>query len=116
MAATLESIQFGKDLLTIAVEGGIGYFAEIVEYLRDDNGDWVCVTVEDAEGEDTFERTTVSYDMMRRGVEAFIAAHPNAAITPDMRTALRDRDPGMMDAEMAAAAFQMAAFGEVVFG
>lgn len=85
-----------KDVLTTAVEGGIGYWSVITNSLRDPDGSWVCVTLAPAYDDD-FEPVTVDYSALR----PFLKKGFDAA----------DIDAGDADCIV-----QKAAFGKVVYG
>lgn len=110
----------GQDIMCVAVEGGIGYFACITDAKRTPDLDWVEVTIEDAEdpSDPSFEPMTVKASQMEHAANAMI--HPDYNLNGEMkqriREMLRDRDAGIIDSYDAQAVFQQAAFGEQVFG
>lgn len=110
----------GQDILTTAVEGGIGYFAVITDSKRTPDLDWVEVTIEDAEDPSgpAFEPVTVKATQMEHAARQMVQDdyNLNGEMKERIRLTLRDRDAGRIDAYDAQAVFQQAAFGEQVFG
>lgn len=108
----------GQDIMTTAVEGGIGYFARITDSKRTPELDWVEVTIEDAEDEDAFTPTTVKATQLEAAAKAMTdeAYNLNGEMKDNIRRMLRHRDAAEIDSYDAQAIFQQAAFGEQVFG
>lgn len=110
----------GQDILTTAVEGGIGYFAAITDSKRTPELDWVEVTVEDDEDPDdpAFEPVTVKATQMEKAARQMVQDdyNLNGEMKANIREMLRDRDAGCIDSYEAQAIFQQAAFGQQVFG
>jgi hypothetical protein len=108
----------GQDILTTAVEGGIGYFAVITDSKRTPDLDWVEVTVEPEEDPEDFEPTVVKATQMVRA--ASVMVQPDYNLSSEMKQRIREmlneRDAGIIDSYDAQAIFQQAAFGEQVFG
>jgi len=92
----------GSDMLAIAVEGGINYWAHVVSY------DDLRATVLDAEDEGSKSVTVTAADMAR-------AAKTVCAMYPNTRGAGYIRQDNI-DAEAADMIFQVAAFGDIIYG
>ena len=114
----------GRDTLVTAVEGGIGYWldaesAENIRVVRDDNLHVEAVTFDwlDA-GPDWFDTCiSVTPQGMLGAMEKI--AKGEAKVRPDIRQAVHavmlDAE-NYLDAEVADAIFQVAAFDEIVYG
>lgn len=101
--------QFLLDLMCTAVEGGINYWAGVVDTVRDDDLNYLSVSIVDLEnmgdyGGDVPSRI-VTPDLMLAGLQAFLNEYP------DRVSILEDHD-----AEDADCVMQMAVFGELVYG
>lgn len=103
-----------KDILTTAVEGGIGYWAALDNHLRDPDGSWVCITVVPSEEDDEFERKTIDYLDLKKVTRDVANGQYN--LREDIVQAVKSGDPGNIDAEAADCLVQIACFGEVVYG
>lgn len=113
------SDQLCADILSIAIEGGIGYWAEAQDIKRTAGDDWEYAeyTLIDAEGDEEWQHV-VGFAAVRRGIEMLLA--PEARVTGDTKgnvkaAVLRD-DAGFVDAGDADAIIQFACFGEIVYG
>lgn len=108
----------GQDILTTAVEGGIGYFAVITDAKRTPELDWVEVTIEDVECEGSFPSSTVTATQMEKAAREMTADdyNLNSEMKGNIRRMLKERDAGEIDSYDAQAIFQQAAFGEQVYG
>lgn len=122
MTATLQTIEFQQGILTTAVEGGIGYWSVITEYLRNpwqdggEGGEWVCVTLKPAEDPSDFEPVTVSYDQLLTAARRLQAEGIRSDLQRQLDAGLRTMDAAEIDADVADCIVQMAAFGKVIFG
>ena len=99
----------GRDILTTAVEGGIGYWATVTASKRAEDLSWLEVTLEPAGDPDEFKPVTVKCGSLPEALRSFAKAHPKT------RTAEYVKNDDI-DAEAADVAVQVAAFGEVVYG
>lgn len=122
-----------SDILTTAVEGGIGYWSAVTDCERVKGGErdlcWLSVTLvpygEDEwgvfEGEKDTAPITVTLADVARGIECVLIDPKcrtngaiRAAIMADLGVPIEDT--GNIDAEAADCIIQAACFGEIVFG
>lgn len=139
---TAEHTQFLADVLTTAVEGGIGYWARITDCKRADDLSWLEITVIEYESaaEDTDTDIFFSYDALDALVNAkdertakyihtvtldnvasalrkvIDGGYVNKEMTARIFLAYKEKDAGEIDAYDADAVIQVAALGEVVYG
>lgn len=101
----------GTDILDVAAYGAITYWATIRENVQIGSNGYMRLR-DDEDG------TTYTI----RAADAMAAAHkvvdkyPNTRGAGYIRTAIKDNDPGMIDAEAADMIVQVACFGEIVYG
>jgi len=110
------NLQEKQDILTTAVEGGIGYWATITDYDRGPDGTWWRVTLAPTGEPDEFEATTVYARDLGTAADVLLEKYPRCASATALRAAKKERDMGYLDAEAADMLVQIAAFGEVVYG
>lgn len=141
---TADRTQFLADVLTTAVEGGIGYWARIMESKRAEDGSWLEITVveyEDAYDDealglrpgDCYESLDNLWDTGREALakhthvvtldkvahalnEVISGDYVHKEMTARIFLANRSNDAGEIDAYDADAVVQVAALGEVVYG
>lgn len=133
------SVKLLRDVLTTAVEGGIGYWSQAETYKwRDQTGtkthkrvdgvvelepvymerNWPEVTLVPAEDPDDFERVTVTPEHLRKGLQ--LALTPGIlnvrsnTFTNAMEALFQD-DSGYIDADAADNILQLGLFGKLVF-
>jgi hypothetical protein len=106
------------DLLTTAVEGGIGYWSVVVDSERAPDLSWVWVDlkIEDYESEEDDTVYRVDADKIRA---AFTEIYAKQSIRSDlldqMSEAIGD-EMGAVDADVADCVVQWACFGGLVYG
>lgn len=111
----------GQDILTTAVEGGIGYWFQISDYKRTDDLDWVEVVGrqlnDDESGYDGDEHT-IKATQLEKAAKAIIGPDFNMKQTmkDNIARMIRHRDAGEIDAYEADAIVQYATFGKLVYG
>lgn len=110
---TMEEIQNGKDILTTAIEGGIGYWAQAGKALRDDDGSWVCAVLWPAYDPD-FDARPICYSDVLDAIDSIVAG--NHEMNGTIQKTIATRDPGAIDAECADVIVQIAMFGEITYG
>lgn len=122
-----ERKEFLGALLTTAIEGGVNYWAQVVEYKWDcDEPYAVLVDCEEAE-EDEPERLLVDLDVIARGINKIASGEvgfynmgyegdSNTRMLVLNRTNGTDDRLGDYDALDADAVVQAGLFGEIVFG
>lgn len=107
------------DIMSTAIEGGIGYWAEATEIKRAASGNWDYAeyTLIDAEGDEDWQHV-VNFNAVRRGIALLLAPEGRCtgSIKSAVSAAIRDDDGGMIDADGADAIIQFACFGEIVYG
>ena len=118
----------GQDILTIAVEGGIGYWFQIHESKRNpyganmfEGGEWVEVTGHQLNNDETAydgPRHTIKASSLEKAARAIIRPdfNMNSNMKDNISRMLRERDAANIDAYEADAVVQYATFGELVYG
>jgi hypothetical protein len=110
-----------EDVLTTAVEGGINYWASLVNTeRREDLRVREAAILDVADGE-VGEYFLLTGERMALGVERLAAAigrdiHPNSEVGGQFLELIYDNDLDAADATLADAIVQMACFGELVYG
>lgn len=119
-----EEEQFLSDIITAAVEGGIGYWSQVQDY------DWfnyfdrpaeefypTTVTVFDTEehGEDA-EPMHLTIEKVAEGINKLITGWPGAYTTNYTLKGLSTLDAGEIDSDAADVIVQCALLGEIVYG
>jgi hypothetical protein len=109
---------FAEGILITALEGGIGYWSFSDDVVTNSAGDYVSATIcPNYETEGDFEPGVVrAADLERAAVLLRDSGSLNGVLQGYLATALRDRDAGMIDADLADCIVQFALLGEVVFG
>lgn len=111
--------EFGLDILTIAVEGGIGYWFQITSAERTDDLDWVAITGRELDDDGGFsgpEHTLHAKDLPSAADRLAKSGSVRADIASDIRRALRESDASYIDSEIADCIVQFAMLGDVVYG
>jgi hypothetical protein len=112
-----EREQFLSDILTTAVEGGIGYWAEVCDIVSDDVQNVLSFKVRDFEASPSEPWKEVTL----QGIEEAITLVKEEKVKigkftrNDILFADCDQDAGMIDAEAADVLVQIAAFGEIIY-
>ncbi len=109
-----EREQYLDDILTTAVEGGIGYWSVGRNYVWSDDGPTSVEIRED--GEDIWH--TVDRSTIRKGMKILLsgATSVHESYLQTLRQANRDNDAGDIDAEIADMIVQVGVLGDVVYG
>lgn len=135
MARSRQCMEFLGDVITSAVEGGTGYWAQVSQYQYTIDGS-VCVCVGKRDGREprailhelkendpdpgTYEEAghVVTPDVVWLGIKRVISdeCKTRADLRETIRDAARELDAGMIDAEAADVIVQAALFGEVRYG
>lgn len=120
--------QFLRDVLCIALEGGIGYWSRASKILRDGYrsdskvmepgfGDWTYLgyTLHDEEG----KKHVVTVETVARGLK-LLTQDTKISLRSDLRKAIMlaniQNDGGEIDADAADCIVQAGIFGDVVYG
>lgn len=130
---TKERERFLSDIITAAVEGGTGYWAQVSQYQWVDTDGTIKVTVgrqnglgaratlhELDEGIDTYvkEGREISVDTIAHGIRAIM--NPDFEINKRLKDTIaaadRQNEAGDIDAEAADVIVQAAIFGEIKYG
>lgn len=111
----------GQDILTTAVEGGIGYWFQITDAKRTDDLDWVEVKgheLNDDESAFNGPEHTIKATQLEKAAKAIIDPdfNMNREMKDNIARMLRERDAGNIDAYEADAVVQYAVFGKLVYG
>lgn len=111
----------GQDILTTAVEGGIGYWFQIHESKRTDELDWVEVEGHElSDDESGFDgpRHTIKSTQLEKAARKIVTGE--VQLRSDLRDAvtrmMRDRDASYIDADSADCIVQVAVFGDTKYG
>jgi len=109
------------DVLVTAIEGGINYWAELVEDIargKDENGNSTYGTVQIADAENEDEAHILTIATIKTGIQRILSAPRKcrADIAQDVLIACLDCDAGQIDADGADAIVQMGLFNEIVYG
>lgn len=100
----------GEDIYDVIEYGAVSYWAEVGKT----SSLMFRVAPVDA-GE--FEETSVLFTSLLPAAKRLATGgYANSEITRDIKQALNNNDPGMIDATCADVILQMAMFGEVVYG
>lgn len=108
----------GRDLLETALCGGISYWANVQDVVRD--GDDMPVAVAFIGGGDAEASEhglcRVRCGQMLPAAREVVRRYPDSRGAGYIRDAMRLDNPGLVDAEAADMILQVAAFGEVIYG
>ncbi len=116
------SEQFAADVLTVAVDGGIAYWARLGHVVRDGKGFvglGTAIIEQEASGEDDSAKSAVmSSEAIIEGIKTVLK--PTFQVRDDIRSAIfrgvLSGDAGEIDAEAADVIIQAAMFGDIVYG
>lgn len=118
------------DVMCTAIEGGIGYWSRVVDAVRDEDLNWLMVTLEPnvdvdapwAWGNWSDKRDqkpiTVHAHQMRHAAEMVAAGKISlrSDIVEWISTWVRSGDPVMIDSDAADCLMQIVCFGDVIYG
>lgn len=134
-ARTVEREEFLADIISTAIEGGIGYWAETRHYQWVNNGVPQLVVIKagydpdlkfedtravivDFEGENPNTEREITIDVIARGIAKI--KDPKFRINKTLRGTILaadvENDAGEIDVEGADVIVQAALFGEIVYG
>lgn len=124
---TKEREEFLAEVITSAVEGGTGYWAQVSQYQYTHNGELHVYCGEKVEGEiasatlvdmEDEKEYTIRVDDIARGIGRI--RHEDAKINSTIRKSIMhadiDNDAGEIDADGADCIVQFAVFSELVYG
>jgi hypothetical protein len=111
----------GQEILTTAVEGGIGYWFQITDARRTEDLDWVEITGRElSEDESGFDGPEHTIKASTLEAAARVMIRPDYGLNPDMKDniarMLRNRDATEIDSDEAEVIVQQATFGKIVYG
>jgi hypothetical protein len=111
-----EREQYLDDILTTAVEGGIGYWSFGRNYVWSDDGPTSVEIKQDDEDDDTWH--TVDRSAIRKGITRLLSGDMKVheSYVDMLRKADRHNDAGDIDAEIADLIVQAAVLGDIVYG
>jgi hypothetical protein len=111
-----EREQYLDDILTTAVEGGIGYWSFGRNYVWSDEGPASVEIKQDDEDDDTWH--TVDRSAIRKGITRLLSGDMKVheSYVTLLRKADRHNDAGDIDAEIADLIVQAAILGDIVYG
>jgi hypothetical protein len=131
-ARSAERLEFLGDVITTALEGGIGYWSQCSQYqylydgeLKACVGDLVgaeprAVVHELRDDGEGYKRTelVITPNVIARGIDRILAGGAGVASSTEdaIRYAEREHDAGEIDASHADAIVQVALFGKLVYG
>lgn len=107
------------DILTIAAEGGIGYWANYSTRRNDEHDVTALVDIRDSEDEEAFFHTIEASDIAVGITLALHSQYFNENLTRQIALEILDWDNSggcIVDADIADVFVQFACFGEVVYG
>lgn len=116
--------EFNADVLTTALEGGIGYWSQASEIQRDADLRVLSVKLQPECDPDDFEPRTVTPADVDRGIGLILAGTVKVrgdileSVRADVRELIEGEEipGGNIDADGADVIVQAAMFGEIVFG
>lgn len=114
--------QFCADVLSTALEGGIGYWSGadniVRHYDQNGHGDFRYVSADLYDAEEGELLGNVQYDTIRKGIERILRGEVkcNSSITGYVLRGVADNDAGQIDADAADAIVQAGLLGELRFG
>jgi len=128
-----ERIQFLSDIITTAIEGGIGYWSACSQYQYDWDGETrrsvgelvegertraTVQELDDSSGEYTGTVHEITIDTIARGIGKIRDNEfgINSQIRKWITEGDRENDAGMIDADAADCIVQAGLFGELVYG
>lgn len=116
----MDRVEFFRDVMTTAIEGGIDYWAEVSTMPKELQAtrEYVSFLVTDAEDQDD-PWHLVDDVRMAASIERIIT-DPVFRVRKDIKTAIAEawytNDASLIDCECADVIVQVAAYGEIVFG
>lgn len=119
---THEETVFLSDIISTAVEGGIGYWSQVDSYTWDDaSGEpgWEPTTVvvyDTEEDGENAEPMPLDIAKVAEGINRLVQGWPNTVVTKDTLSGLATLDAGEIDSDAADAIVQCALLGEMVYG
>jgi len=119
LTAKTDRKQFLSDVFTIALEGGIDYWAVVVEYHHSEDLDFYAIISDCCEGDETFPDSRIDKNIIIKGINEIIN-NKNLKISETIRVRIkeanRSNNAGLIDAGDADCIVQVGLFGELVFG
>lgn len=120
---TPQEQEFLSDIITTAVEGGIGYWSQVDSYewspLDLDQADWKPTTVvvyDTEEDGENAEPMPLDIAKVAEGINRLVQGWPDTVVTKDTLSGLATLDAGEIDSCAADAIVQCALLGEMVYG
>lgn len=120
MATTItrESAQFAADVITVAIEGGVNYWAEIISFHYDETDPaGATTTIHDLH--DHGPRFEITVPKVLDAVHRISTDPTSVGVgwpAAEIAAAWTNRDAAEIDADLADIIVQVAAFGKVIFG
>src|SRR5690606_5245883 len=106
----------GKDILETALYDGIDYWANVLHVERDEYGQPVTASVVEADAQAAYAGLRVIHSgQLVPAARKVVELYPDTRGAGYIRQALRDDDPGHIDAEAADMIVQVHLFGEIVY-
>jgi hypothetical protein len=111
----------GQEILTMAVEGGIGYWFQITDAKRTEDLDWIEITGRElSEDESGFDGPEHTIKASTLEAAARVMVRPDYSLNPEMKDniarMLKNRDGAEIDSDEADVIVQQATFGRIVYG
>jgi hypothetical protein len=104
------------DILTTAVEGGIGYWSTIADYTRAEDLGWTSVLLEpNDECKDDFLPRWILIGDVQDAIDKIVRDRDTINIRKDIVQAVCSGDAGNIDSEGADVIVQIAMFGELKY-
>lgn len=113
-----ERLEFLSDIVTTAIEGGIGYWSECQKYQWRNQP--ASAEIKDLEGEDPADWVLLDVYTVDCGIATILGSVKSVEISEgrvkQIAAASAVNDGGAIDAELADCIVQAALFGKVVYG
>jgi len=109
-----ERIEFLSDIITAAIEGGIGYWSECVSYSWQDSPPTAVINEIEPHDEDLGE-LFITIDTIAHGLSVMKQKYPEF-YKVGMRDADLENDAGEIDATLADDIVQCGLFEELIYG
>lgn len=105
------------DILTMAVEGGIGYWSVIHDYSRAEDLGWTSVLLHPTEeGRGDFLPKWVLLDDIQQAIDKIVSERETVNVRKQIVEDICSGDLGRFDSDTADVIVQFAMFGKLVYG
>lgn len=106
-----------SDILTTAIEGGIGYWSEVYDLKRSDKMTVTSVTIKpNEESEGDFGYMVITSSRLQQAIDHIVSSRDTVNLRADIVRSICSGYAGEIDAEGADCIMQFAMFGELKYG